>query len=186
MRGPPAETSIAWRFSGHSRKVTPLTFVFPKNTWLDTPLSSFPLPFVCPYLCISRLLFHFIFLSFFHIEEFLPSSSTVCSEKTLRQKLEDYYGDDVIITSQHGKKAVACFRDTGYKILNSSWYTQKSLDPEEERLRVVRTAAAIIRKDIRSMAYQTDEYEPPYSAFDNAMSVVPDSLKVFLDDVINK
>ena len=39
------------------------------------------------------------------LEEYLPSSSTVCSEKTLRQKLKDYYGDDVIITSQHGKKA---------------------------------------------------------------------------------
>ena len=36
------------------------------------------------------------------------------------------------------------------------------------------------------MAHQTNEYEPPHSAFDNAMSVVPDSLKLFLDDVINK
>ena len=33
LRGPPAETSIAWCFSRHSRRVTLLTFVFPKNTW---------------------------------------------------------------------------------------------------------------------------------------------------------
>ena len=50
----------------------------------------------------------------------------------------------------------------------------------------MRTAAAIIREDIRSMAYQTYEYEPPHSTFDNAMSVVPDRLKVLLDDLINK
>ena len=53
----PAGTSIAWRFSGNSTKVT----IFPQNTWTDTPLSSFPLPFVCPYQCICRLLFHFIY-----------------------------------------------------------------------------------------------------------------------------
>ena len=63
LRGPPAETSIAWRFSGHSRKVTPLTFVFPKNTWLDTPFSSFPLPFVCPYLLSSCFIYFSFILS---------------------------------------------------------------------------------------------------------------------------
>ena len=56
----PAGTSIAWRFSGNSTKVT----VFPKNTWTDTPLSSFPLPFVCPFLCL--VIFYFIYLFFFH------------------------------------------------------------------------------------------------------------------------
>ena len=58
----PAGLSIAWRFSGNSTKVT----VFPKNTWTDTPLSSFPLPFVCPYLLSSCFIYLFIFLSFFH------------------------------------------------------------------------------------------------------------------------
>ena len=58
----PAGTFIAWRFSGNSTKVT----VFPKNTWTDTPLSSFPLPFVCPYLLSSCFIYLFIFLSFFH------------------------------------------------------------------------------------------------------------------------
>ena len=58
----PAGPSIAWRFSGNSTKVT----VFPKNTWTDTPLSSFPLPFVCPYLLSSCFIYLFIFLSFFH------------------------------------------------------------------------------------------------------------------------
>lgn len=49
----------------------------------------------------------------------------------------------------------------------------------------MRIAAAIIRVDIRSTAYQTGEYDPPHSAFDKAMSVASDSLKVFLD-IISK
>ena len=56
----PAGISIAWRFSGNSTKVT----VFPKNTWTDTPLSSFPLPFICPFLYL--VIFYFIYLFFFH------------------------------------------------------------------------------------------------------------------------
>ena len=56
----PAGISIAWRFSGNSTKVT----VFPKNTWPDTPLSSFPLPFICPFLFL--VIFYFIYLFFFH------------------------------------------------------------------------------------------------------------------------
>ena len=60
LRGPLPGSSIAWSFSGNSTKVT----VFPKNTWTDTPLSSFPLPFVCPFLCLVT--FYFIYLFFFH------------------------------------------------------------------------------------------------------------------------
>jgi len=35
--------------------------------------------------------------------------------------------------------------------------TQKSQDPQEECLLIVKTAAAIIREDIRSMAYKVGE-----------------------------
>ena len=44
------------------------TFVFPQNTWVDTPLSTFPLPFVCPYLLSSCFIYLFIYflLFFFH------------------------------------------------------------------------------------------------------------------------
>ena len=118
--------------------------------------------------------------------EYLPACTSVCSEKNMRKKLVDHFGDDVIITSLHGRKPVVCFRDTGFKIINSSWYTQKSQDPAEERLRIVKTAAAIIREDIRSMAYITDAYAPADTAFDDTASVIPHTLNVFMDDVINK
>lgn len=74
-------------------------------------------------------------------------------KKTLWKKLIAY----VIIARLH-RKAVACFRDTDYKILSSSQYPQKSLDPNEERLRIAKAAAAIIREYIRPMVSETDKY----------------------------
>ena len=53
-------------------------------------------------------------------------------------------------------------------------------------LRIMRASAAKRRENIRSMSYQSEEYGPPYSTFENVTSVVTDSLIVFLKNVINK
>jgi len=42
------------------------------------------------------------------------------SEKTLKRKLKEYFEEDVLITSRHGKTPVFCFKDTGFKILNNT------------------------------------------------------------------
>jgi len=49
----------------------------------------------------------------------------------------------------------------------------------------VKAAAAIIREDIRSMAFDTDVYATSETTF-NDMSVVPETLQIFTNDVINK
>lgn len=54
------------------------------------------------------------------LADLLLQSTELRSEKTLRHKLKEHFGDDVIITSRHGKTLVVCFKDTGCKILNSS------------------------------------------------------------------
>ncbi len=119
------------------------------------------------------------------LSEYLPDSISVCSERSMKRKLLDHFGDDIIITCLPGKKSVICFRNTGYKILSSAWYTQKSQDQKQERLRIVKTAAAIVREDIRSMAYDIDGYAPADNAYDDTNSVVPETLNTFMDNVIN-
>ncbi|GFY73792.1 hypothetical protein TNIN_311971 [Trichonephila inaurata madagascariensis] len=53
------------------------------------------------------------------------------------------------------------FRDTHSNILSKACYDNKKRDPEEERLRIVEAAAAIIREDIRSSVVETKSYPPP-------------------------
>jgi len=122
------------------------------------------------------------------LRQFSTDGSLNCNEKTLKRKLIHHFGDDVIITSIPGRKNVACFRDTGYKIINNSWYAARSADEKAERLRIVKAAAAIIREDIRSMNYQTDEYPSAGNAFDppQLKLLIPETLDLLLNDVINK
>lgn len=46
------------------------------------------------------------------------------------------------------------------------------------------TRPSLLKDEIRSMEYDTTSYPPPESFFENVETVIPKSLKVFLDDVI--
>ena len=72
------------------------------------------------------------------------------SASYLKTKLQEKYRSDVIITTLQKKTPIVCFRNSGDKLLCNSWYNEKLQSEEEERLRIVRTAAAIIKEDIKS------------------------------------
>ena len=93
LRGPPAETSIAWRFSEYSRKMTPLTLVCHKTpaATLLCPL-SLSLSFACPYLCLVLFyLFIFLFIYFSFILSHYPHvrQNNVLVVATNRPRLAD-------------------------------------------------------------------------------------------------
>lgn len=118
--------------------------------------------------------------------EFLPSNVPCFTEKTLKSKLETYYGNDIIITTAPGRKSVVCLRDTGHKILTKAWYEKKSENEEEERRRIVCTAAEIIREDIRSQFYDTDMYPSLENLMEQSEALVPESLKLLIEGIIMK
>lgn len=70
--------------------------------------------------------------------------------RTVKSRISKKYGEDVLIAEAANKEAVICFRNLGYKILSNNWYDNRMSDPQEERLRIVKTAADIILQDIRS------------------------------------
>ncbi|GFU62981.1 uncharacterized protein TNCV_28951 [Trichonephila clavipes] len=59
-------------------------------------------------------------------------------------------------------------------------------DPEEERLRIVEAAAAIIREVIWSSVVETKSYPPPSKMLDDVNQGIPKSLLHFLQEVITK
>ncbi|XP_029341748.1 uncharacterized protein LOC100571724 isoform X2 [Acyrthosiphon pisum] len=109
-----------------------------------------------------------------------------CDEKTLKNKLINKYGDDIIITKSHGRKSVVSFKNTGFKVLTNAWYDSKKENEEEERLRIVEAAATIIREDIRSFVYETDSFPPPNQFMDDVKEDIPKTLLFFLSEVCGK
>lgn len=61
--------------------------------------------------------------------------------KTVKKRLEEKYGDDIIISGSPNRGSVVCFKNTGHKILSDNWYSnEKILDPQEESAQNVKTA----------------------------------------------
>lgn len=63
---------------------------------------------------------------------------------------------------------------------------RKKKDYHEERLRVIREAAAIIREDIRGVVYDKNNYPPSDEFVKDVEAAVPESLQVFLTTMITK
>lgn len=106
--------------------------------------------------------------------------------KTVKAQLLKKYGNDILIAFTANKSPMVCFRNTGYKLLTDAWYNEKISDEKEERRRIVKTAAAIIVEDIRSTVYETTHYPPSDNFLQGIESDIPDTLRIFLDNVILK
>lgn len=104
--------------------------------------------------------------------------------KTVKARLIEKYGDDILFASIKKKKTVVCFKNTGEKILTNSWYQKTCMSEREERLRVVEAAAKIICEDIRTQVYNTTDYPPPDRFLEESQAAVPETLKSFLDTLI--
>lgn len=114
------------------------------------------------------------------------NQSCKTSASYLKTKLQEKYGNDVIITTLQRKTPIVCFRKSGDKLLCNSWYNEKLHSEKEERLRIVRTAAAIIKEDIKSKVYDSCNYPSPEGLFNDVENNIPDSLHVLLHEIIEK
>lgn len=104
--------------------------------------------------------------------------------KTVKARLKEKYGDDILLTSNKNKKPVVCFRNIGEKIITDTWYKQRCKSEREERLRIVQSAAKIICEDVRSQVYERNEYPPPDRFLEEIEAVIPETLSFFLETLI--
>lgn len=69
----------------------------------------------------------------------LPPEIEAWSEKYLKTKIVEKYGNNVVISDRPGKSSVFCFRDNCEKLINDEWCKQKNVSPQEERARILKT-----------------------------------------------
>ena len=73
------------------------------------------------------------------------------SDTHLKRKLTQRYGSSLNFAVLSGKRNVICFGGATNSILSDNWYRNRIYDNEaQEELRVIKTAAAIIRREIKS------------------------------------
>ena len=105
------------------------------------------------------------------------------SVKYFKQKLKEYYGDDIIITSITGKESIVSFRDTAHRLLREKWVTDIT-GQSCENDSIIDMAATIIRNDIRLSVCDLSQY-PTMEDTENGDSLIPMSLKRFLRKLLD-
>ncbi|KAF4527646.1 hypothetical protein B566_EDAN010870, partial [Ephemera danica] len=101
----------------------------------------------------------------------------------LQNKLQDHYGEDLIVTEITGKCNIITLRTSSHKIIHDHWYSEKCTNANDEKLRIIAAAAAIISEDIMSVYYENDYYTPP--SLEQLQNDIPATLQKFLHLILN-
>ena len=103
----------------------------------------------------------------------------------MKKKVQEYFGDSIVLTEQDGKPSVLTFRDNVSSILHDFYTRVGKCDREEEKRS---TAAQLIREDIKTLPSR-DNYYPSADEIQSETSnanYVPHSLRIFLDSLISE
>ena len=122
------------------------------------------------------------------MQEYLGDSrGTAYGHTHMKQKIEEHFGNQIIITEINGKANVVTFRSTAEVILNDFHHTnQKSGDKESEKLNIIKTAARLIKNDIRAMKTSNDKYPIIDNDIESSLDFLPASLLLLLEGIFLK
>ena len=100
----------------------------------------------------------------------------------MKKRLKEYFGNK-IIADINCKRNVIAFYSTASAILQQFYQQQRNEDTEKEKLRLVEAAVKIIKNDIKSLSTSNETHVTSLS-LDDAGTLLPDLVKVFLTDVL--
>ena len=80
------------------------------------------------------------------------------SRKWLKTKLQQRFGDHLVFSEVCGKKNALSFKDMVNYIINKKWYEERNNDSEQEAMRIITTAAKLIRQEIQNIDIDTEYY----------------------------
>ncbi|KAL4235758.1 hypothetical protein ACF0H5_004150 [Mactra antiquata] len=74
---------------------------------------------------------------------------TVYSTQHMKQRILEYFSDNVIITELHGKPNVVTLHHTATSILPGFYKQQEDIDTESKMMNIIKTAGMLIKNDIQ-------------------------------------
>lgn len=102
-----------------------------------------------------------------------------------KRKLIQRYGNSLNFAVLPGKRSVICFSGASTNILSDNWYKNRNCDNEaEEELRLIKTAAAIIRREIKSKSYDYSQFPTIEDICKGGSELVPELLNVLITEII--
>ncbi len=120
------------------------------------------------------------------MEDFLEGTGyEPYSFKYMKVRLQDHFGDRILITEINGRSNVVTFRTTAAHILHEYCFDAKRGDEEAEKNRVTVTAAKLIKSEIKSLETNKQTYpsEADMESVGKGIEYLPATLKLFLQEL---
>lgn len=104
----------------------------------------------------------------------------------MKRKLEEHFGDKIIVTTIKKKANVVTFKRSAASIINEFYCTPKKNDFDADKLRIIKTAAHLIKSDIKNLNVAGEFYpiNEDMASVEQAMEFVPDLLRIFLRTIL--
>ena len=119
------------------------------------------------------------------MEEYLGDSPSAAYGRThMKARLQEHFGDGIIITDINGKPNVVTLRSTVTTILYEFHARPKNADPETEKLNIIRTASRLIKSDIKLIKTSNDIYPLIEAETETNANFLRQTLKLFLEGIL--
>ena len=117
-------------------------------------------------------------------EALTDTEHSAYSYKHMQLKLKEHFGNKIVQTEINGKSNVITFRSKASEVLHD-FYHQHKLDPEQDKIRIVETAAKLIKEDIKALQTACSSY-PTINELSEEESIefLPASLRVLLGVIL--
>ena len=120
-------------------------------------------------------------------DSLIESDQSAYSNKYMKKRLLEHYGDKIIINEINSKPNVVTFRSKAEDVLHDFYQQHKtSFDPGDEKNRLVETAAKLIRDDIKSIELSNSAYPSceELASEDACIDFLPETLRLLLEKLI--
>ena len=108
------------------------------------------------------------------------------STRFTKTKLIEKYQENLVIVSSDGLNDIVSLRKTVDRIIQEFHDGPRRAETEEEKIRIIQTAANIIRNDIKDVKCRTDIYDifEGLTNKNEALEFLPVSLQIFLSTMM--
>lgn len=115
------------------------------------------------------------------LKEIANINEYIYSNKYLKQKLFDHYGNTVHCSHFGGKKSVFSFVEKVSEFLSKNWNENSKKSLNLDRIQIVEAAAKIIKEDIQAEVFDLTEYPSLEDIKNGGENLVPQTLKIFTE-----
>ena len=117
----------------------------------------------------------------------LPDGYEPYDNRTIKAKLFDKFENDVIVSTLNGRADVITFRTTASKILQNFHDKQLHLNENDENDLIIKTAAQLLKNEIKAKHTSKQFYPSPKSIediqSDQTLGYIPKSLQTLLSNI---